>query len=44
VSWDTSNLENGQYEVLGLMHVFIRRGQWIDVVARQRIADVTIEN
>jgi hypothetical protein len=25
VRWDTTNLENGQYEVLGLMHVFVRR-------------------
>jgi hypothetical protein len=25
VRWDTTNLENGQYEVLGLMHAFVRK-------------------
>ena len=25
VRWDTTNLENGQYEVMGLMHVFVRK-------------------
>ena len=25
VRWDTTNLGNGQYEVLGLMHVFVSK-------------------
>jgi len=25
VRWDTTNLENGQYEVMGLMHVFVQK-------------------
>jgi hypothetical protein len=25
VRWDTTNLENGQYEVMGLMHIFVKR-------------------
>ena len=44
MSWDTSRLENGDYEVLGLMHIFVRHGHLIDIIARQRIADVTIHN
>ncbi len=42
--WDTTILENGQYQVLGLMHVFIRKGDEEKVVARENIAEVTIEN
>ena len=26
VRWDTTDLENGQYEILGLMHAFVRKG------------------
>lgn len=44
VSWDTSNLENGEYEVLGLMHVFIKRENSEHVIARQSIVEVTIKN
>lgn len=44
VSWDTKSLENGQYEVLGLMHVFVRRGDEVHAIARQNIVDVTIAN
>ena len=25
VRWDTTDLENGQYEILGLMHAFVRK-------------------
>lgn len=25
VRWDTAGLENGQYEIMGLMHVFVKR-------------------
>ena len=44
VRWDTSNLENGQYEILGLMHVFVKRGNEEKAIARQNIVEVTVEN
>jgi hypothetical protein len=44
VRWDTSNLENGQYEVLGLMHVFVKKENKEQVIAGQNIVEVTVEN
>jgi len=44
VKWDTSSLENGQYEVLGLMHVFVKEGDEAKAIARQNIVEVTVEN
>jgi hypothetical protein len=44
VSWDTSTLENGQYEVLGLMHVFVKKDTEKHAIARQNVVEVTIEN
>jgi len=44
VSWDTSKLENGEYEVLGLMHVYVEKGKQEGVIARQSVVGVTIEN
>ncbi len=44
VSWDTTKLENGQYEVLGLMHVIVKHGEKETAVARQNIVEVTVEN
>jgi hypothetical protein len=44
VSWDTSHLENGPYEVLGLMHVSVLDHEMEHVIARQSIVGVTIEN
>ncbi len=44
VRWDTTNLENGRYEVLGLMHVFVKKGDEEKAIARQNIAEVTVEN
>ena len=44
VSWDTYNLENGEYEVLGLMHVFIKKDNERRAIARQNIVEVIIEN
>ena len=44
VTWDTTHLKNGQYEVLGLMHVFVREGDLEGVVARQSVIEVTVEN
>lgn len=44
VRWDTTNLENGQYEVLGLMHVFVKKNGEEKAIARENIAEVTVEN
>ena len=44
VRWDTTNLENGQYEILGLMHVFVKIGGELRAIARQNIAEVSVEN
>jgi len=44
VSWHTAELENGQYEVLGLMHVFVQKGDEEGAIARQNIVEVTIKN
>lgn len=42
--WDTTVLENGQYEVMGLMHVFVRKNSTETTVARQNIVEVNINN
>jgi hypothetical protein len=42
--WNTTNLENGQYEILGMMHVFTREGNLEGAIARQGIVEVTVEN
>lgn len=44
VRWDTTNLENGQYEVMGLMHVFVRKGAEEIAIARENIVEVAVEN
>ena len=44
VRWDTTSLENGQYEVMGLMHVFVKRNGREKAIARQNIVQVTVEN
>jgi hypothetical protein len=44
VRWDTHPLENGRYEVLGLMHVFVKKGDEQHVIARQNVVQVEIEN
>ena len=44
VRWDTTNLENGQYEVLGLMHVFVRKGTEERAIVRENVVEVTVEN
>ncbi|MCX5847354.1 MAG: hypothetical protein NTW12_13510 [Deltaproteobacteria bacterium] len=43
VPWDTTKLENGEYQILGVMHVFIKKGEQEQVIARQNIMDVTIK-
>ena len=44
VRWDTSKLENGRYEILGLMHVTVKNGGAEKVVARQNVVEVRVEN
>lgn len=44
VRWDTTKLENGQYEVLGLMHVFVKTDSEVTAIARQNIVEVSVEN
>ena len=44
VRWDTTSLENGQYEVLGLMHVFVQKDDEERAIARENIVEVTVKN
>jgi hypothetical protein len=44
VSWDTTALENGQYEVMGLMHVFVKKGNDERGIARQSVVEITVKN
>lgn len=44
VIWDTTKVENGQYEVFGMMHVFIREGDVERAIARENVVEVTVEN
>ena len=44
VRWDTSSLENGQYEILGLMHVFIKVDSEEIAIARENVVEVTVKN
>ncbi len=44
VTWDTTNVENGQYQVMGLMHVFVRDSSKGIAIVRQNVVEVTVEN
>ncbi len=44
VKWDTTALENGQYEVFGLMHVFVKKDGKERAIARENVVEVTVEN
>ncbi len=44
VRWDTRRLENGKYDVLGLMHIFFRSNGTEHAIARQNIVEVLVEN
>ena len=44
VRWDTTNLENGQYDVMGLMHVLVKDGGEEKTIARQNVVEVTVKN
>jgi small-conductance mechanosensitive channel len=44
IRWDTARLENGQYEILGLMHAFVRQNGDEVAIARENVVEVTVEN
>ena len=44
VRWDTTALDNGQYEILGLMHVFVRQNGGEVAIARENVVEVTVAN
>jgi hypothetical protein len=44
VKWDTTSLENGLYEVMGLMHVYVKDGDREKAIARQNVVEVKVEN
>jgi hypothetical protein len=44
VRWDTTGLGNGQYEILGLMHVFVKKDGEETAIARENVVEVTVEN
>jgi hypothetical protein len=44
VMWDTTSLGNGQYEVIGLMHVFVKQHGEEKAIARLNVVEVTVEN
>jgi len=42
--WDTTSLKNGQYEVMGLMHVFVKKNGTEIAIARQNVVEVNVKN
>lgn len=44
VRWDLQGLANGKYEVLGLMHVSVRKGDSKYTIARQNVVEVVVRN
>lgn len=44
VLWNTTGIENGQYEILGLMHVFVRANGAEKAIARQQVVEVAVKN
>ncbi len=44
VRCDTTNLENRQYEVMGLMHVFVKKGAEERAIARENVVEIAVEN
>ena len=44
VRWDTTTLANGQYEILGLMHVYVKQNGKEKAIARENVVEVTVEN
>jgi hypothetical protein len=44
VRWNTTVLKNGKYEILGLMHVFVRTNGGETAIARENVVEVTVNN
>ncbi len=44
VRWDTTHLENGRYEVMGFMHVYVEKQGVQAVIARSNTVEISIEN
>jgi hypothetical protein len=44
VTWDTRRLKDGRYEVLGLMHVFVKKNGTERAIARQSVVEVNVKN
>jgi hypothetical protein len=44
VRWDTIGLKNGRYEVLGLMHAFVRKNGGEIAIARENVVTVMVTN
>ena len=44
IRWDTTNVEDGQYEIMGLMHVFAKKGNADIAIARQNVVEVKVKN
>jgi protoporphyrinogen oxidase len=44
VTWDTTKVGNGQYEVIGLMHVFVEEDGKEKAIARENVVEVTVKN
>jgi hypothetical protein len=42
--WDTTALEDGEYEVMGLMHAVALKGNTEVAIARPNIVKVTVKN
>ncbi len=42
--WDTSNLPDGQYEILGMMHVSVISGNMDYTIASNNVVEVTVQN
>lgn len=44
VRWDTTSIADGDYEVLGLMHVSVSKEGIEHTIARQNIVEVSVKN
>ena len=44
IRWDTTSLRNGRYEIMGLMHVFVKKDNAEGAMARESIVEVVVEN
>ena len=44
VPWDTTAIDNGDYQILGQMHVHIKEGEQELILCRQNIVDVKVVN